>query len=155
MSRRFTRLIVLAVLIASTPFLTAQATLVVGPDTLHSGVGRFGINLSGQNYYDSGQLSRNLVVRNPGFEAGTWRSILHCKATTATTCTDVNPYTVWPANFRRLQHRGQPAGWGHAHARRPAASLATRRFPARPDQQTRRAGGWLVAFAVRFRHHLS
>ena len=58
-----------------------------------------GINIGGQDYYDSGQLSRNLTVRNPGFEAEMWSSILNCQAATATTCTDSDPNNVWPANF--------------------------------------------------------
>ena len=49
--------------------------------------------------YDSGQISRNLTVRNPGFEAEIWSSLLNCQAATATTCTDADAYTVWPANF--------------------------------------------------------
>ena len=59
---------------------------------LRTDVKRLGINLSGQTYYDSGQMLRNLVFRNPGFEGETWQSILHCKHITATTCTDDNNY---------------------------------------------------------------
>jgi hypothetical protein len=66
---------------------------------LHTGVQRFGINLSGQTYYDSGQMLRNLIFRNPGFEGEIWQAILHCKSATATTCTDENPYAVWPQGF--------------------------------------------------------
>jgi hypothetical protein len=64
-----------------------------------SGVKRLGINLSGQSYYDSAQISRNLIFRNPGFEAETWQSILRCKLTTATSCTDDSGNISWPANF--------------------------------------------------------
>jgi hypothetical protein len=69
------------------------------PAILHAGVKHLGINLNGQNFYDSGQMLRNLVFKNPGFEGEIWQSILHCKTVTATTCTDENPYTVWPADF--------------------------------------------------------
>ena len=92
------RLLLSLLLAASLP---AQTTVTLGPETLRTQVTRFGINLSGQNYYDSGQLSRNLVVRNPGFEAQSWQSILRCKTVTPTTCTDQNPYTTWPADFLR------------------------------------------------------
>ena len=68
---------------------------------LHAGVKRFGINLSGQTFYDSGQMLNNLAFRNPGFEGETWQSILHCKSVTATTCSDENQYAVWPADFLR------------------------------------------------------
>ena len=74
-------------------------TITVSSQVLHTNVQRFGINLSGQTYYDSGQMLANLVARNPGFEGETWQTILHCKLATATTCTDENPYTVWPGNF--------------------------------------------------------
>lgn len=79
-----------------TPAIT---TITIGPKVLHADVKRLGINLSGQSFYDSGQMLRNLTFRNPGFEGETWQSILHCKTVTATTCTDENQYTVWPAGF--------------------------------------------------------
>jgi alpha-L-arabinofuranosidase len=74
-------------------------TISIGRDVLHTGVKRFGINLSGQSYYDSGQMLRNLTFHNPAFEGETWQSILRCKTVTPTTCTDENIYTVWPAGF--------------------------------------------------------
>src|SRR5271155_2065522 len=61
----------------------AQTTITITSQPLHTGVQRFGINLSGQTYYDSGQLLRNLVSRNPGFEGETWQTILHCKTATS------------------------------------------------------------------------
>jgi hypothetical protein len=73
--------------------------IVIGSATTQSGVKRLGINLSGQTYYDSGQMLRNLTFRNPGFEGETWQSILHCKWITDSTCTDENQYAVWPAGF--------------------------------------------------------
>jgi hypothetical protein len=77
----------------------AITTLTLRSETLHTGVKHFGINLSGQDYYSSGQVMRNLIYRNPGFEGEMWQSILHCKTVTDTTCTDENPYTTWPADF--------------------------------------------------------
>jgi len=79
-----------------TPSIT---TITIGPEVLHTGVKRLGINLGGQSFYDSGQMLRNLTFRNPGFEGETWQSILHCKSVTPTTCTDENQYAVWPAGF--------------------------------------------------------
>jgi alpha-L-arabinofuranosidase len=64
-----------------------------------TGLKRLGVNISGQNFYDSGQISRNLVLRNPGFEGQIWQSILRCRAVTATSCTDGNQWAQWPANF--------------------------------------------------------
>ncbi len=82
----------------------AQTIITIGPETIHTGVKRLGINLSGQTFYDSGQMLRNLVFRNPGFEGETWQSILHCKRATANTCTDDNEYAVWPAGFLNGAH---------------------------------------------------
>jgi alpha-L-arabinofuranosidase len=77
----------------------AQTTIVVGSQVERTGVERLGINLSGQTYYDSGQMLRNLVARNPGFEGERWQTILHCKRAGRTSCTDENQYAVWPAGF--------------------------------------------------------
>ena len=89
----------LALLAAWCTAASAQTTLVLGSQVVRENVQRFGINLSGQTYYDSGQMLRNLVARNPGFEGETWQSILHCKQASRTTCVDENQYAVWPAGF--------------------------------------------------------
>ena len=60
----------------------AITTITLGPEILPQQVKRLGINLSGQSFYDSGQMLRNLVFRNPGFEGETWQSILRCKSVT-------------------------------------------------------------------------
>ncbi len=60
---------------------------------------RLGVNLGDQDYWDSGQLMKNLVWRNPGFEAQKFRSILKCAAVTANTCTDDNNYSGQPTGF--------------------------------------------------------
>ncbi len=89
----------------STPFPVPASTapgvtgIAIGPQILHANVQRFGINLSGQTFYDSGQMMKNLVFRNPGFEGETWQSYLHCKAADATSCTDDNQYATWPTSF--------------------------------------------------------
>jgi hypothetical protein len=83
------------------PAVTASnaTNLEVGTTVIQTGMKRLGMNIEGQDYYDSGQMLRNLVFRNPGFEGETWQSILHCAAVTATTCTDSNTWSPWPANF--------------------------------------------------------
>jgi alpha-L-arabinofuranosidase len=74
-------------------------TIEIRPEVLHSGIKRFGINLSGQTFYDSGQMLRNLTFRNPGFEGETWQSSLRCKAVTADSCMDEQHYSTWPDHF--------------------------------------------------------
>ncbi len=83
----------------SPPLLPGVTNIILSDQPLHTGLRRLGINLSGQSFYDSGQILRNLTFRNPGFEGGTWQSILHCKTVTENTCTDENQYTTWPAGF--------------------------------------------------------
>lgn len=87
--------------------LTAQAVhasaavtrLHVTSQILLPGVTRLGINLGEQNYYDSGQMVRNLLYRNPGFEGMSYRSILHCAAAGPSSCTDTRHAFSWPAGF--------------------------------------------------------
>ena len=93
-------LLALSLPLFSTTALTAQATnFEIGTTVQQSPVKHLGVNLSIQTYYDSGQMLRNLLYRNPGFEGETWQSVLECVAVTATSCTDENIYNVWPANF--------------------------------------------------------
>ncbi|MFC6646328.1 hypothetical protein ACFQBQ_12180 [Granulicella cerasi] len=70
-----------AAILASVAALPAQTTVTVTPRVLHRGVKRFGINLSGQTFYDSGQMARNLIQRNPGFEGETGKP--SCVASTS------------------------------------------------------------------------
>jgi len=86
----------LTVTAPTNPLLT---NINIGSTVIQTGMKRLGMNIDSQNYYDSGQMLRNLTFRNPGFEGETWQSILHCAAVTATTCTDGNVWTQWPANF--------------------------------------------------------
>ncbi len=64
-----------------------------------SNVTRLGINLGEQTYYDSGQMTKNLLYRNPGFEGMEYRSILHCLVGGAGTCIDSRHVFQWPAGF--------------------------------------------------------
>jgi len=73
---------------------------------LRQNVRRFGINLGNQTFYDSGQMMRNLVFRNPGFEGAHYRSIVRCAEVTATTCTASRPDAAWTPGF-----------WTGAHVR--------------------------------------
>jgi hypothetical protein len=59
---------------------------------------RPGINLGEQNFYDSGQMLRNLVGRNPGFEGMTYRSVVHCDRG-QDGCTETIGGVRWPAGF--------------------------------------------------------
>ena len=79
----------------------AQSTnIAVGDVTLQPSVKRLGVNLSFQDFYDSGQMTKNLLSRNPGFEGQIFQSTVRCSAlSTATTCADENVYSGWPSGF--------------------------------------------------------
>lgn len=62
-------------------------------------VTRLGINLGEENFYDSGQMLRNLLARNPEFAGMTYRSIFHCAVGRAGLCVDARPGIQFPANF--------------------------------------------------------
>src|SRR5450432_38053 len=98
--RRFL-VIPFVLLVGSTAASFAQSTnIAVGSVTLQPVVKRFGINLSFQSFYDSGQLMKNLVFRNPGFEGEIFQSTIRCSPlSTASTCVDENIYSGWPAGF--------------------------------------------------------
>jgi len=90
------------------PHTAMQAAASAGDGTTHlrvtnevilPGVTRLGINLGEQNYYDSGQMMRNLLYRNPGFEGMAYRSILHCLEGGQQSCTDTRHSFAWGGGF--------------------------------------------------------
>jgi hypothetical protein len=95
------------ILLPSTIFISLLSAQTSGPvttiritdDVLQSGVKRFGINLGDHSYYDAGQLTKNLLFRNPGFEGMTWQSIVQCAFISSNSCTDNNQHAKWPAGF--------------------------------------------------------
>jgi len=74
-------------------------TLRVTDQVILPRVTRLGINLGEQTYYDSGQMTRNLLFRNPGFEGMAYRSILHCLSAGPSNCTDTRHNFTWGAGF--------------------------------------------------------
>src|ERR1019366_4867633 len=74
----------------------AQPTnIAVGTNVLHPSVKRFGMNLGNQDFYDAGQITKNLVFRNPGFEGEIYQSTIRCGTGTVTTCVDDDAYSAW------------------------------------------------------------
>jgi len=73
--------------------------LRVTNDVVLPRVTRLGINLGAQNFYDSGQMLKNLLARNPGFEAMSYRSIFHCDVGGAANCLDRQPGTKYATEF--------------------------------------------------------
>src|SRR5580704_16262990 len=78
----------------------AQTTNIgIGPAVLQPSVNRLGINLNNRDYYDAGQISKNLVMRNPGFEGEIYQSTIRCASGTPNTCLDDDQWSAWPAGF--------------------------------------------------------
>lgn len=78
---------------------TGPTVINLGTTVQREDVKRLGINISGQLYYDSAQMLRDITFNNPGFESELWQSILVCTAVNGDTCTDGNGWSQWPANF--------------------------------------------------------
>ncbi|WP_446745055.1 chitobiase/beta-hexosaminidase C-terminal domain-containing protein [Silvibacterium acidisoli] len=78
---------------------TVPTNIAIGSTVVQPSVTRLGINLGDQDNYDSGQMMKNLVFTNPGFEPMRYRSILQCIVVAGNTCLDANTYNPQPAGF--------------------------------------------------------
>ncbi len=78
---------------------SGTTTITITPEPVESSGKRFGINLGEQTFYGSGQLLKNLVFRNPGFEGLEYRSILHCQNARGHACEDSNSGATWTGDF--------------------------------------------------------
>lgn len=79
----------------------ATTNITVGTKVIRKHVTRLGINLSGQTFYDSGQMLRNLAFRNPGFEGEIWQTVLQCKFVKGDSCADNDEWSGWPKDFAK------------------------------------------------------
>ncbi len=75
------------------------ANIAMSDKVLRRNVKRLGVNLGTLTFYDSGQTTKNLINRNPGFEAQIWNSTVRCSTGTTTTCVDDDQWSGWPAGF--------------------------------------------------------
>lgn len=76
-----------------------QGSIEATDHVLRNGVLRLGMNLGSQSFYDSGQMMKNLLFRNPGFEGEIYQSVIRCASGTGDSCTDDNPSAAWPSGF--------------------------------------------------------
>ena len=78
----------------------AQTTdISIGSAVLQPSVTRLGMNVGNRTYYDAGQITKNLVMRNPGFEGEIYQSTIRCTAGSATTCVDDDAVSAWTPDF--------------------------------------------------------
>src|SRR5258708_1423199 len=76
-----------------------STTITTGNTVLQSPVKRFGINLGQQTSYDSGQIMKNLLYSNPGFEGGLYQAVIRCASGTTTVCNDDDAFSGWGSGF--------------------------------------------------------
>ncbi|WP_263360089.1 hypothetical protein [Acidicapsa ligni] len=75
--------------------------IAIGTKVIRTDVKRMGMNLSGQSFYDSAQMLRNITFRNPGFEGQIWQTVLQCKFIKGDSCADTDEWSGWPENFAK------------------------------------------------------
>lgn len=85
--------------LAAAPGARAATTITLSTDVVVPGVRPFGIGLAQVNYYDSGQMMKELLFRNPGFEGLLYQSIVRIGPATATNAVEDLPFTQWPSGF--------------------------------------------------------
>jgi hypothetical protein len=73
--------------------------IAITPDVIRPSVQRFGINLGYTTSYDSGQMMKNLIFANPGFEGEIYQSTVRCADASDRTCTDQISASDWPDGF--------------------------------------------------------
>ena len=103
---RFHSAFLLAGLISGVPVPAIQAAhsggitnIAIGANVLQPSVKRFGINIGNADFYDAGQITKNLISRNPGFEGEIYQSTIRCASGTATTCVDDDAVSAWPSGY--------------------------------------------------------
>jgi hypothetical protein len=77
----------------------AATTITISNQVAVANVKRFGINLGNVNYYDSGQLMKELVFQNPGFEGQIWQSVIWIGSGTATSAVEDGASGGWPTGY--------------------------------------------------------
>ena len=81
------------------PVATGPTVVDVSSVVIRQRVKRLGMNLGGENFYDSQQILKNLVSRNPGFEGQQWQTVMRCDQVSPTSCTDAGHSGNWPQGF--------------------------------------------------------
>lgn len=91
--------IVSALVLAAALDSHAATTIALATNVVVSGVRPFGINMAQVNYYDSGQVMKELLFRNPGFEGMLFQSVVRVGSGNASQAVEDQPFTQWPSGF--------------------------------------------------------
>ena len=99
----FLRIFLSAILLAGTCAASAQTNpptnITVSNAVQQASVHRLGVNLGDETYFDSGQIMKNLIFNNPGFEGLRYRMVYKCSKITSDTCQDDNQYAAMATNY--------------------------------------------------------
>jgi hypothetical protein len=100
------KIVTFTILLMLAPWSRADTVINVEDNVLRSGVRRFGIGLAQHNYYDSNQMMKELLFRNPGFEGLLFQSVVRLGnggqagiPSAADTVIEEVPYTQWRSGF--------------------------------------------------------
>lgn len=77
----------------------ADTTISISTNVITPDVRRLGLNIAMINYYDSGQLMKELVFNNPGFEGLLFSSVIQVGSGSATNCVESLPFVGWASGF--------------------------------------------------------
>ncbi len=78
----------------------ADTVIEVSDTVVRPQVQRFGIGLAQHNYYDSNQMMKELLFRNPGFEGQLFQSVVRLgPGGTADSVIEDQAFTQWPSGF--------------------------------------------------------
>lgn len=118
----------------------AQTTITLTTNVVTPAVRRLGLNIAMINYYDSGQLMKELLFNNPGFEGLLFQSVIQIGTGTTTEVVESMPFTSWPSGF----WNGASYEFIYGAARGRTGTIANCMNPRDPGANT---NGMLYAFA--------
>ena len=83
------------------PAALAGTTINLSTNVVVSSIKHFGINVGNVDYYDSGQVMKELLFQNPGFEGLLYQSVIWIGASgnSATNAVENGPSNGWPSGF--------------------------------------------------------
>lgn len=77
----------------------ADTTITVSTNVVQADVQRLGLNIAMINYYDSGQVMKELLFNNPGFEGLLFSSVIQLGSGTATSAIESMPFVGWTNGY--------------------------------------------------------
>ena len=128
---------VVAILASLASTWSSASTIInISTNVAMADVRRFGIGLAQHNYYDSGQMMKELLFRNPGFEGLLYRSVVRLGTNaTASSAIEDQPLGQWSSGF--WAGASYEVVWSSANAKGRAGtvtnSLAPNRTPTPND----------------------